>query len=472
MLLLLFRRIERWADQAAADKNFVWKLFLIALVFRAGLIFLHSNVNLISDMLGYHESGMSLLENGELRVKGRLSATRPPLYPIFIYLVYYMFGAGNIFALRLLQTLIGSFTVLLTFKLAEKIFSSKAALWAGLLLVLYPAAWGYCDLVLSETLFTFLFVAGLYFLVDLPQGKISQAFNAGVLLGLATLTRTVLYQFSLFFSVTYLIFSRRRFSYLPKLAIFVISFWVVLLPWLARNQRVLGKPILTTKSGVDFFLHNHSPLKFILLNYSQEDEATMQGIKPWALTELERDNLAREAAVKWIKGHPLLFLFKGVRMEWNFFGTEREYVWSIFGGFWGRTARWQTAVLLLVFAPTIFILMPLFIWGVVYGWKEFPLSKNLLLIIAYFLVVTFVYYGFSRHRFPLNPVMMIFGGYAITQLPEIIKDLKPPGILRRPRVSIALGLLTFFAIGWALEIVVDFGSLLHVGFELPEWRLP
>ena len=157
-------------------------------------------------------------------------------------------------------------------------------------------------------------------------------------------------------------------------------------------------------------------------------------------------------------------------MQWNFFGVEREFVWSLLAGYWGRIPKWQLVLAFIVFAPTIYILMPLFIWGVVYSWKKFPLKNNLLWIIGYFLAITFVAYGFARHRTPLNPIMMGFAGYALSEWSGILADLKRPGIFKRPHSAIALGLLVFFIIGWLLELYVDIGSFFNLGFQAESWK--
>jgi 4-amino-4-deoxy-L-arabinose transferase-like glycosyltransferase len=470
MIQRILQRLDQWAERRSADPWIGVKLLILALALHLGFVCLHRQINLISDMLGYHESGMSLLLTGELKVKGRLSAARPPLYPIFIYLLYYIFGAGNLFVVRLVQALLGALTVILTFKLGEKVFSRKVGFWAALFLTLYPSMWGYSDMILSETLFTFLFIAGLYFLVDVPSGRYSQAVFAGILLAMATLTRTVLFQFPIFLVVVCLLFHRRRWSSLPKLAVFLISFWAVLLPWLARNERVFGEPILTTKAGVDFFVYNHNPFAYIVKNISLEDESVLGEVKTWALTEVERDHFARGIAMNWIKSHPLLFLFKGVRMWWNFFGVEREFVWTLFAGMWGRTPGWQSGLLLLLMAPAVYLLVPLFIWGIVYAWKKFPLQTNLRWMIFYYLAVAFVYYGFARHRMPLNPILMLFAGYALTQWQPILDALKVRGWWRRGAPAIALAMLGFVMIGWLLEFALDFGSVLHLGFTDPTWQ--
>ncbi|RJP80632.1 MAG: hypothetical protein C4524_03225 [Candidatus Zixiibacteriota bacterium] len=465
-----YQRLDRWAEAMAADPRFLWKLFFLALAFRVAWVLWHPTVNLVADMLGYHESGLSLLNSGELRVKGRISASRPPVYPLFLYLVYYLFGPGNLLAVRLIQTLMGAAIAVITFHLGRKVVSRKVGVWAGLLYALYPAAWGFNDMVMTETLFTLLLTGGVYYLLEVPRGRYQDAVIAGVLLGLATLTRTVLFQFPLFLAGLYLLFSRDRLKHLPKLAAFAAAFWMVLLPWMARNQRVFGTPLLTTKSGVDLFQYNHNPFSYILNNYSLEDTSYTKGLQGWMLTELERDQLTRDIAVNWIKEHPLLFAFKGVRMQWNFFGVDREYAWWIMAGYWGKAPRWQTAFVLFFFGPWIYLVLPLAIWGMVYAWKRyFHSMKNLLILILYNLAVTFVYYGFSRNRMPLIPLFLVLAGYALTQLPAMLDDLKVPGVLRRPAPAVALSLLAFCLIGWVLEIYVDFGSALGLGFTGFDW---
>lgn len=469
ILKRLLRRLDLWAESLTADRWFLLKLFILAAILRAGLILLHPQINLSADMLGYHESAISLLRTGELKVKGRISGSRPPLYPIFMYLVYYVFGAGNLLAVRLIQALLGAAASVLTVVLGRKIFNARVAVWGGLLFALYPAAWTFADMIMSEVLFTVLLLAGLIFLVDLPKGRMSDAALAGVMLGLATLTRAMMYQFPLFFAAVYLLASKKHWKQLPQLAIFVVSFWIVLMPWIARNNRVFGKPIMNTKSGVDLYFYNHNPFRYILYNYSEEAKISRGDIKIWSFSEMQRDSMAHEGAVAWIKQHPFLFAFKGVRMQWNFFGVEREYLWWLLAGFWGRVPKWEVAALFPIVAPTVYLLIPLFIWGLVYSWKKFP-GKNLLLwLLFYNLAITFVYYGYSRNRMPLNPILMLFAGYALTQYEPILEDLKRPGLLRRPLVLAAFGLLTFILIGWALELFVDLGSFLHLGFTGFDW---
>ena len=64
---------------------------------------------------------------------------------------------------------------------------------------------------------------------------------------------------------------------------------------------------------------------------------------------------------------------------------------------------------------------------------------------------------------------MMFAGYALTQWSPILDDLKGQR-WRRAAPMIALALVAFVALGWVLEIFLDVGSVLHLGFIDPTWQ--
>ncbi|MBU0517314.1 hypothetical protein KJ564_00080, partial [bacterium] len=86
------------------------------------------------------------------------------------------------------------------------------------------------------------------------------------------------------------------------------------------------------------------------------------------------------------------------------------------------------------------------------------------------LAITFVYYGFARHRSPLNPIMMAFGGFALASYAEIFKDLRLKNLMQNRRALIASAIFLFFVIGWILEIFIDIGSLFNLGFTHDVWK--
>jgi 4-amino-4-deoxy-L-arabinose transferase-like glycosyltransferase len=112
------------------------------------------------------------------------TAARAPLYPLMIAALWQE-DAPPLLEVRLAQALLGTLVALMVYAIALKAFGFGAALVAGLAVALGPLTALMTALFLSETLFTFLFTASLWFWTR-KNGAM-----AGIMLGAATLTRAV-----------------------------------------------------------------------------------------------------------------------------------------------------------------------------------------------------------------------------------------------------------------------------------------
>ncbi len=174
----------------ADDPKFPLKLFLTALTVRILFTLIHPQIYLISDMLGYNEAAMSLLEDGEFRVKGVISASRPPMYPFFLTVVYFVFGQ-SLLAVRLMQAVVGAITAVMVFQTGKLMFDRKTAALAGIFYAFYTASWALGDILLTESLFTLLMIISVYFMIRIGEsGSPWVIFWAGLFAGAAALTRT------------------------------------------------------------------------------------------------------------------------------------------------------------------------------------------------------------------------------------------------------------------------------------------
>jgi 4-amino-4-deoxy-L-arabinose transferase-like glycosyltransferase len=80
-----------------------------------------------------------------------------PIYPLFLSLVYAIFGQKPYITI-LLQNIIGSIICVLTLKIGNKLFDEKTAFWAGLLVAFEYSSISLNELLATDTLFTFLFM--------------------------------------------------------------------------------------------------------------------------------------------------------------------------------------------------------------------------------------------------------------------------------------------------------------------------
>ncbi len=111
-----------------------------------------------SDSYGYEASALALMETGRFAVgphrPGEPQNRRTPGYPVFIALVYSVFGKRNHAALLDIQALLSVLVLPLAFALARRRWGRTGAWAAALILALDPISFLYSGRILSETLFT------------------------------------------------------------------------------------------------------------------------------------------------------------------------------------------------------------------------------------------------------------------------------------------------------------------------------
>ena len=141
---------------------------------------------LANDAKGYHKLALSILQSGIFP-----SSFRTPGYPFFITTIYYLFGTKP-WVVIISQIIIDSGTILLVYFLAKFICDERSAIIASILYAADPVAILYSNKLLSESLFTFIFISSVFILlVFLVNEKLSSVSLCGILLGIATLIRPV-----------------------------------------------------------------------------------------------------------------------------------------------------------------------------------------------------------------------------------------------------------------------------------------
>lgn len=129
------------------------------------------------DAIAYHESGTIISEGflrGDLNIENAIKRTSYYYYwdytdygfPSFVGIVYTIFGANTI-ALRLMNVLLGTCTVVLTYRIAEYIFDRISARITGLLMMLFPYLIFWTGMHMKETIFLFLIVLVVYLYIRL-----------------------------------------------------------------------------------------------------------------------------------------------------------------------------------------------------------------------------------------------------------------------------------------------------------------
>jgi 4-amino-4-deoxy-L-arabinose transferase-like glycosyltransferase len=190
------------------------------------------------------------------------SAIRTPVFPLFIALVYQLFGINNL-PLVLAQVLISLLIVGLTYWLGLLLFSETEAWIGALLFTLSSAPAVYAVFIMSETLFSLLLILGLLSLALYRERKQHVwLVVAGVLTGLAILCRPVAAYFPILaIGLIWLAEPGNWRRLIAKAILFLLACVLVIGPWVWRNMRQLRIPAISTISSYNLLFYNAVSLK-------------------------------------------------------------------------------------------------------------------------------------------------------------------------------------------------------------------
>lgn len=135
------------------------------------------------DALLYDEIARSILSGGGFAHAGHLTGIVTPGYPLFLAGVYAVAGHGT-FGVAIVQALLGAATAGLIALIAFRLAGPRSAYAAGAMAALYPHFVIWTEQVLTETLFVFLGVLGLWLLVE-ARGRTSIRWTVGAAAALA-----------------------------------------------------------------------------------------------------------------------------------------------------------------------------------------------------------------------------------------------------------------------------------------------
>jgi 4-amino-4-deoxy-L-arabinose transferase-like glycosyltransferase len=375
-------------------------IFFIALLPRLFLAFC-SNAIPAYDASGYDKLAMSILQGRGLSKGREPTSFREPLYPFFLSSIYYLFG-HDYTTVRIVQSLLGSFICVIIFLITHRLFDLKTGLLAGLIASVNPSFIKITEYLLSENLYTFILIIAVLFLLQYAQEKkIKHLFFVGATLGIAALTRSIIFLFPLFI-ILFIGKNLVRGDYkvkkhIPVICVLIFSFILPIFPWTLRNQRIYHKFIpIVSRIGLGLY-SSYFPKDGKIFGLTAQDDVVQKA--NLFKSEAEQNNFLLKETFKFIKNNPV----KVLRLEL----LKVLYFWSPFD--------WE----IIGYGIYNFIygfIIPFFICGIFITFKR---SKELLpvyLPIIYSFLIALITYGSPRLRLPIEPFLIILGAAAINHL--------------------------------------------------------
>lgn len=228
-------------------------ILLIGFILRIGFAIEGPIRNPSADARNYDAMARQFLDKGFLGYNSdKPNAKVPPVYPLFLAGIYKAFGYSNespLAAVRIIQAILGTLSILIIFFIGTHTVNDRVGVLSAFFYALYPPYVQSVSLVLTEVIYTFLFL--LYFLIQLKALKSKNkwvSIAAGIVFALAVLTRPMLFPlFIVPFIYEWFVTKDKKIfrSFIYTLAAMVVT----MMPWWIRNNITFGKVILLSSGS-------------------------------------------------------------------------------------------------------------------------------------------------------------------------------------------------------------------------------
>ena len=402
-----------------SHKNQTWLVLLLALIVR--IIYLISSrgdpsaFQPLVDSRTYHQLAESLSQSGEFNEHFLWQST---FYPLFLALAYKIVGV-SLWAVKIVQVILGSITCYMTIRLGERAFSWKVGLSAGLIVALYGPLVFFDVQILATGWATFWLVALALLALNLESrpGNV-KLFLLGNVGGLAILTRPTFVPIVLFLFV-WVIWQnfrsgRKRITFFTKLGFPLLGLFLILGPYAGMvHSRTDHLGIIPPSGGINLFIGNNPEFdKTIIIRPGLAwdeliDEPTSRGYapNPWSAQPYFMGKVmdfARNSpgAFGRLLGQKTLQLISTRELPRNL---------DIY-----LNRSWSPILKVLVFKLGSWgfpfgVLLPFAGVGLAFGWRRIPTSF-LIIFLLYGAALVLVFVS-SRYKAPLIPFLAILGSF-------------------------------------------------------------
>jgi 4-amino-4-deoxy-L-arabinose transferase-like glycosyltransferase len=382
--------------------------------------------------------------------RGVLTSFRAPGYPVFLALIYVVFGVGlrRFFVARLAQAFVGATLAPLSGILAQQIgFGDRAARWTAMIIAVFPLLIAYPMGLASENLFVPLLTLALVLVLRAGEkGHASDFALAGVVLGLTALTRSIVAGFVPLAALWLWWVSKEKRVGLRNGTLLVLCFLLVTIPWAVRNTRLHSRLTwIETTLGYNMYL-----------GYHPSSTGTFQfGISLDLLPMLddgERHALGMERTWSFIRADPGRVPYLMMRKVGYLWGLDkRELIYFYGNGYLGQWAVWLRGLVFLLACGPLIVLAPAAAEGLVCG--RMGRRKILVgLLLLYYTGVHALIMATSRFHVPLLPVIAALAAYAFVHRPW--RQSQPW------QRWLAILLIALLILNWGAEMARDWDRLI------------
>jgi 4-amino-4-deoxy-L-arabinose transferase-like glycosyltransferase len=374
-----------------------------------------------------------------------------PLYPYFLALVYGLFGP-SVATAKAVQCVLGSFSCVLVWALARRLFDGRVALLASLATASYGMLLFYEGALVVANLQVLLALLILLAVVRaLERPRLGGWLGAGLLTGLSAVARPNVLLFAAAIAAWIPVALRRAVPGAQCVALggaFLAGVALMVLPVTLRNCALTGNWVLVSHAGgLNFFVGNNPdangafrvPRIFprALADDPWEQRAVFEAYAERAsgreLTSSEVSAFWRDRGLDFIRAQPGPWLRLELRKL--ALSVNAHEPWSIRSFTLTRDFSWVLRLPLVSFG----FLGPLALLGVFLTRRAWRRLVPLYAMLGTVLATQLVFFVLSRYRVPAIPLLAIFGAAGLVQLLDEVHAR------RWKQVGLAAALLVVFS---------------------------
>lgn len=412
---------QRWFAEAPLHW---WALALggVSLVVRTAWVLAVDRIGFgFNDALMYHTTAISVSRgDGYVPLTGGPTARWPPGYSTVLAGVYRAVGIEPV-AGELLNAVVGALTVVLLVFVVGAALDRSVAIVAGAVLALLPGPVMWTDVLVSETLYTALFVVAIALVLrSRPDWRWALALGGAI--GVGALVRGEAFTWLLLPVVVWWPLASRR-QLVGSIAVVIATVAVVIAPWTIRNAIVMDAFVPVATNASQTLWSGHHPgatggQTYPPADYLDRFPADVR------TRELESSKALRDDAIEFMLTNPgreleliplkIVHLLRGdsYALDWVNAGEENRPG--------PLSPIWVERIGVVADAAWFGLLTLTVVGGIVLGRRRFwslPIGRLAATSFATALFLYgFAYYGNYRYRLPYEPLMVVVAAAFLVQV--------------------------------------------------------
>jgi 4-amino-4-deoxy-L-arabinose transferase-like glycosyltransferase len=342
-------------------------------------------------------------------------------YPLFILTPIFYFFGSSLFAARLFNMLLGCISIVLCYLVAKEAGSDRfgrrlaAVIWS-----LYLPASVYVVSLLKENLMIPLVLGVVWCTLRLAkQPSRVVAMGCGALFGLLALTGNA--ALSLTGGVAFALATTPAlmFRRVTLALLMLVSASVIIGPWMVRNMRVIGAPVLNTNGGFNLYLGNNPAATGVFVLITQTPCGSIWESRE-KIGEFAASEALKKEAIDWIKSNPMDFASLALK--------KAAYFWMPPLREGSKPPSAVEKLVRVLWAIQYVMIVTAALFGVLIPGLRNRQTAILWFSLACYTAVHMLFYVAFRYREPIMPMVVVLSAIAC----EALISRKLFGFIRRP----------------------------------------